>query len=419
MQEACATPGGVPPEQLMAIVRKEWAANVCAAGARQTGSDAPVVAAFRRAWDTTSNGQSISPDTAAKRAVQDSSEYREAHKKSIISIFSSICGHMPAPEVISQLAQMEDATEVAEAVVNMQDTSDKAESTPEEAEGSSVVHIAEAHDVPEPPEDKHEKEVDTDWMDAFAQAYGRDPMVHEYVLLRPLDIGLTEAASLHTECMHGMMRVFKQFLDTNLTEADFVKAFVPQILTEGMALVSRVRADALQEPQYRKAMLGRLSHLHAVLCGETLSEREADFLFDTQVKGKELPLDTDELNSLVIDFVNVGETIRRDIKGIFAAYLQRDAEVDEVEAWIPACRMTEGATERLKEQLADSHEFHSVLSDAISSQSPSMSRRDIFKTMAHLLHNCRAQLLNLSCPQDLQQIIAANLQHQDISCSSS
>ena len=60
-------------------------------------------------------------------------------------------------------------------------------------------------------------------------------------------------------------------------------------------------------------MVSRLSHLHAVLCGAELNAHEPEHIFLNDVLGQGLPLDTDELNEILVCFITRGKLIRNEI----------------------------------------------------------------------------------------------------------
>ena len=372
------------PMEITALVRQKWAELVSGVGARETTRDAPVMRAMASAFHQVSHGQ-CDFTSAVIEAIRGTDEWAHVHKDTIASMFKSMTGRLPSDEETTLLWDSHNTDELAERISDMQVDTDCL-SAEDDASRANMV--------------------DEDWMAEFERCYGRDSSVYEYVRLRPMNLDINTCATTHNECFHAMREVYRQYFDKALEERDFVKWYVPDVLTSGLTLVKDERNKALCTDTYCDAMLSRLSQLYAIMSGDKLSEKEVAHLFRERVKGKELPLDTEELNTIVAEYVSVGESLCAEIQDIFRAYLSRDAHYDETDAWLPRFRMEGGAHAALKRQLSSSHEFHSVIIDIVSECNTHMSRRDKFRILGEILSKHASELENLASADDIRALVA-------------
>jgi len=361
---------------LMKQVRAFWRDNVGAAGADDTGADAPVVKAFRSAWDATKNKQ-VEAGDAVSRAVWETPEYKHAHQGVVESVFLSIAHRKPSEHETKQFEGVHDAEDIAHKVLEIKEGSDSEESSSSQDAASPT-----SRDTGGP--DQSTPIVDENWLAQFRNAYGRDAFVHEYVLVRPMKQDLGELAARHKQSFRDLRSVHAKFLDDDLDEHTFVKVYVPRVY-HSRDVADEVRRGALVRPKYRSAMQSRLSSLHVVACGSELTEQESAYLFEKDVLEKQLPLDTDELNSIVAAFVRRGEEIEDEIRAITDIYLHREAEQDEVEAWRFKFRTLEGAESQLRREMVSRHEFHAVLTDTIRTRLPDVRSRELFERVTRAL----------------------------------
>ena len=376
------------PVEVTKVVRQQWADLVSVAGARETTRDAPVMRALANAFHRLSQGRGTDIASAVTEEIHNSDEWTSAHKDTITSMFLSMVGRPPSSQETTALWSTYDTDELADQISDMQPNSDSR---------------ARDEDSPMDPEDDA---VDDSWMANFEQCYGRDASVYEYIKLRPTSLDMTTCAQRHKECFAAMREVYRQYFDQVLEEREFVKRYVPVALTSGPSLVEDERDRALCTDAYRDAMLSRLSELYAMMSGDNLLDKEVAYLFEERVKGKQLPLDTEELNTIVAEYVNIGESLRAEIQKVFRAYMSRDAHTDEVDAWLPRFRMESGALKSLKSDLACSHEFHSVVTDIISSSNPHLSRREKFRILGEVLKVRAEDLRKLSSVDEIHALIS-------------
>jgi hypothetical protein len=383
--------GVANPGDVMKRVREYWGEHVSGLGSADTGPDAPVVQAFRSAWSAVQSGSSP-VDSAVSKAVQSTPQWKDAHRSAVEDIFMSITDRQPSEATLDEITKITDMDEVARRVVDLQAPSEDASSTRASANvcGGDV-----------PPE-LSQPMVDETWIEEFADCYGRDPFVHEYVLVRPIGGDLGVLGKAHHKAFERLRTVHSQYLDENLTEQDFVKTYVPRVY-HSQDVPDDVRRDALRRPQYRTAMESRLSSLHLVACGRELSQEEAKYLFEKDVLDKELPLDTDELNNVISAFVQRGEEVRVRVNKLMDLYLQRDADHDEVDVWVFPFRTQADAESSLRSTLISSNEFHAVLADNIRSHNVNIQTREVFRRLETALS--QADLASIESRYDLEDVL--------------
>lgn len=370
----------------MAHVRAFWEEHVSAHGAHNTGPDAAVVGAIRAAWESVQNGHE--PREAAAQAVRATDAWKAAHTAVVHRLYESITGREADQDTARALFNILDHDEIARRIL-------QAHSKASGSADSVALHCQDDAAGPglDPcRDDKVSREtqtasfVDTRWMAAFAKAYGRDPFVHEYVYVMPMEADLVDLAATHDRTCAQLMDVHRRFLDEDLSEGDIVKRYVPA-LYHGESLADDVKREALRRPEYRDAMSKRIGSLHLVMCGRELSDEESAYLFDHQIKGCELPLDTDDLNGVLIQFVSEGEAIRKRVSDIIQTYLAREADDDEITPWVFAWRTDAAGTEaRLRVRMIENREFHAVLADTLRADSGGSNKpRDIFAAVDRAL----------------------------------
>jgi hypothetical protein len=120
-------------------------------------------------------------------------------------------------------------------------------------------------------------------------------------------------------------------------------------------------------------------------CGCELSDEESKYLFEKDVLDEELPLDTEQLNDVVAAFVRRGEDIKEKVGSIFDIYLRREADRDEIDAWVFPFRTQSCAEADLRSELVSGHEFHSVLTDTIRDRIPELRSRELFRRLSEAL----------------------------------
>lgn len=343
------------PHDLLVKVRSAWSDLVGDGSHLDTAHDSALIQAFRTCWKKYEDlGRCGNVDEMVAATIMGTERWREVHVQRVTDMYHSIKGTDPSEYQVQRLLTVSDPEELAELIMGMD-----AEST--DAAPATTV--------------------DDEWIDEFCKWYKREPYVHEYIFLRGLDESLQDLARLHNDAFGAMAHVHVRYLGQEITEGEFVRRYVPSALLKP-EIADNVARDALGRPEYKRAMVGRLSHLHSVLCGTEPSSDEVQYLFETQVLHKGLPLDTEELNDIVAGFIYQGEEIGRHIQRLYLAYLARDAEPDEVDEWVFQLRSRpDDAMRELREHLSSSHEFHEVVANIIRNGVANIKTSDVFKRL--------------------------------------
>jgi len=222
--------------------------------------------------------------------------------------------------------------------------------------------------------------IDTEWLERFERAYGRDALVHEYILLRNLEDSDPETLyPLHVAAFERFEDMHRCYLNEHLCEADFVKRFVPAALLDD-TLVDAERDLILMSAEYKDNMCTRLDAIHRTLYGEPLLE--ADALFERRVRDARLTLQSSQLNDLVVEFAREGELLASQIANIYVDCLKREPDAWEVSSRLPEFRTdADTATRALKNSLVSSLEFQDVLKDEIRRQAPQLTNARLFRVL--------------------------------------
>ena len=376
----------------MEMVRSVWAEKVADGRETEVSPSAPVIQVFRACWSQLErSGHAQNIHQLIVDNVCATEEWRESNRSVASDMYESVFGQLPPLDVLDSLSRMQVTDDIAASVLDMH-------------ERGEIPH-AQQQDILDQPHQASAPEpecVDTEWMHAFAGAFHRDPFVHEYILLRRMDKSLEHMAAVHKQSFEQMRKVHAQYLDADLDERDFVKEYVPDIYMRE-DIVDCVRMGALEKPEYRNAMVSRLSHLHAVLCGAELNAHEAEHIFLNDVLGQGLPLDTDELNEILVCFITRGEQIRNRIRSIYHIYMRRDAESDEVDNWLHPFRVSDSSEDDLRKCLADSYEFHAVVAQVVKEHMPHARNPDVFREVSRVLQ--QEGLASLQDPAELDDLI--------------
>jgi hypothetical protein len=226
--------------------------------------------------------------------------------------------------------------------------------------------------------------VDESWIDEFIGAYGRHPHVHEYVHLRRLCKDLPSQAEEQREACSAVRDVHARYLDQNLSKADFARTYLLRSLNE-RDLAARVLKWAVHRPEYATAMKQRIAAVYESQSGDRLPDAEIEHVFDTTVFPSELPLDTDELNGVIRDYIRRGDEISAEIRRVFDLYLQREAQTEEVAEWHFRMRVDPSAKNSMRKKLVGSLEFHHVLGKTVRQQRPGVPAPQLFAVLASAL----------------------------------
>lgn len=334
-------------------------------------------------------GQFSSPSNAkmediVSQAIKSTDQWIDQQQCVIGDMYSAIHNCLPPPEYIPRLLQLDTPDDIASEIQKLPpltphpDYQDEAPPEP---------HL-----------------VDEEWMASFRIAFGREPYVYEYVHIRNMSgYTMDSLAETHATSFSEMQQVYSKYLDSSLSESDFVKRYVPAIYTNA-DIVQRTMSEALEMPEYRSAMTSRLKSIHEVVTGTPITEVGVDYLFEKDVLGKSLSLDTEVLTEIVAQYIEIGVEITAAIDTLYISFLDRRAETEEVQEWIHSFRIDENAPTLLRESLAGSHEFHSMLVDLIASMWPAKRKSERFSILKRLLDK---DLANLGLSQDLENAVVS------------
>lgn len=232
--------------------------------------------------------------------------------------------------------------------------------------------------------------VDDRFVDAFEAEYGRDPTVHEYVHVRNIiaETGLTlkEIHGVHFTAYAAFEEIYREYMDELLSESAFCKRFLPAALLDP-GLAERQRDTVLESQGYRRTMLDRLSSLHSMLFGESITEEEGEYMFEREVRSQRLALRSDKLNDIVVKFAEQTTRLYEHITDIYKATLGREPEDSEVREVLQSFRLWDKARaeSELRRTLTNSLEFREVLRLEIVKAKPDLSTAAVFRALETVL----------------------------------
>lgn len=253
------------------------------------------------------------------------------------------------------------------------------EPAPEQAATAPVEAVKETNDS-----------VDDRFVDAFEAEYGRDPTVHEYVHVRNImaDTGLSlkEIHGLHFTAYASFEEIYREYMDELLSESAFCKRFLPSALMDP-GLAERQRDTVLESQGYRRTMLDRLSSLHSMLFGESITEEEGEYMFEREVRSQRLALRSDKLNDIVVKFAEQTTRLFEHITDIYKATLGREPEDSEVREVLQSFRLLDKsrAESELRRTLTGSLEFREVLRLQIVQAKPELTTAAVFRALETVL----------------------------------
>jgi hypothetical protein len=237
---------------------------------------------------------------------------------------------------------------------------------------------------------KTKESVDDRFVDAFEAEYGRDPTVHEYVHVRNIvaDTGMSlkEIHGVHFTAYAAFEEIYREYMDELLSESAFCKRFLPAALLDS-GLAERQRDTVLESQGYRRTMLDRLSSLHSMLFGESITEEEGEYMFEREVRSQRLALRSDKLNDIVVRFAEQTTRLFEHITDIYKATLGRAPEDSEVREVLQSFRLWDKARaeSELRRTLTESLEFREVLRLEIVKAKPELTTAAVFRALETVL----------------------------------
>lgn len=312
-------------------------------------------------------------------AIRVDQEWVDFQKDRIVKV-ATMCDKELSEEDITKLMVFEGFDAIRVALESLDSTNAAPETTVAvdedtdyETEGSGST-ITEAAD-----------EVDETWLVDFEKAYGREAFVHEYVLLRRLDVPLTELYKTHFKMYQTITDIQRSYLDKHLTESEFVKKFVPAVLTDP-GVCDLHLSDVLSSSDYHDNMCNRLQTVHRALYGEPMTQDESSYLFTKKVLAEKLTLQCERLNDIVMDFAKETEKLGDKVVEVYMSWLNRLPDSWEIKESLPLFREDViKASSNLKETLVASLEFNDVLKRIIQDKAPEFTQAEVFRTLAKVL----------------------------------
>jgi hypothetical protein len=353
--------------KLLNRVRAKWAEDVDASGAWSDELTSGVLVTFKRLQ--AASGADPTDDEVAE-AVWASDEGVKKQRQMVDEVWALVSdGSAPPTNIYEALAPhktVEALTPAAEALY-----ADPAPRTITEEQTTAV---------------------DWAWSDAFAAEYGRDPRVPEYVYLRsraPVrgDPSVMRGlAAVHASAFAALSDVHREYLASELSEAQFVRSYVPAVYDNAAAVAEDAVMRVTESAAYAAAMRARLCHLYELLFDVPLAEGDAQYLFEVRVRSERMPLTTDRLDGLVTAFREEAEEHAADARSAYESLLLRAPTDREAKAQAVPYRIdARGARAALLEELVAGLEFADVVRRAVLAMHPDLAPPDVFAIVAKVV----------------------------------
>jgi hypothetical protein len=222
--------------------------------------------------------------------------------------------------------------------------------------------------------------IDHDWMDEFKEVYAREPLVYEYVYLRRMrETPIAEIYEKFTNVKSEIESIYTNYLDTQISDADFIKKFIPELF-DNSDLVEQTVHEITSSDEYANAMKKRLSQVHERLFS-TLDSSDAEYIFETRVKAERLAL-TEDLNLVVISFREETDKHNSMMAEIWMSVLKRMPCEQEMSKY--KARYRENSTyanEFVQKALLGSLEFSGVVKARIEEMYPDMPIYEVYNVV--------------------------------------
>ncbi len=344
---------------------------------------------------------------ALQDAVRTSPEYR-AYRAARVENVARMLGRTLTA---SQVAGLVDADDIDDLRARIEATSDEPpacepDPVPDEAAPEDSEPDSESEPESEP---GGQERVDDAFMRRFYDLYGRDATVYEYVHVRNLTatayLTLEAIRELHAAAWAALKVVHYDLLDDTLTEADFCKRYLPQALTDS-ELPARRRAEVLASEGYRSKMLARREKQHVTLLGEPATAEAAEYMFEREIRSRELSLQSEQVKDIVYAFGKRTVELHDVVCDIYRKVLGREPEEQESRAVLHGFRVDEpGARDALARELVQSLEYREVLRVEIVRVAPELSTPAVFRRLEAVL---KLPDLAILAPADAVGAVAAN-----------
>ena len=312
-----------------------------------------------------------------RAAVRASAEWQAWQTERVHKV-ADMCDVQLTDKQVQTLMDVDGVDALRAAIESIDDSGSEPDVKPERAE------------APPATAQKQKDAVDDRFVDAFEAEYGRDPTVHEYVHVRNIlaesAMTLKEVHGLHFTAYAAFEEIYREYMDELLSEPAFCKRFLPAALLDS-GLAERQRDTVLESQGYRRTMLDRLSSLHSMLFGESITEEEGEYMFEREVRSQRLALRSDKLNDIVVKFAEQTTRLFEHITDIYKATLGREPEDSEVREVLQSFRLWDKARaeSELRRLLTESLEFREVLRLQIVKEKPELTTAAVFRAMDRVL----------------------------------
>ena len=260
-----------------------------------------------------------------------------------------------------------------------------------------ILPAAEA--VPEIPEGPVTA-VDSEYVDAFEEVFGRPMLAREYFFwkrrfagTRELKQNIEEIHDKFVKAFQATSRLHRDYLDEPLLVSDFVKVHLEASAEVPLGVyIERLQARIVASDTYRIKMEANLQRAMTSMYDQTMADSDMVYVL-RRVRAKMLSLEDEELTSILSDYWTETDAIATKIHGAHQEILQRMAEPLEVSNKIRAYRVAiedsnqdpEAFFGELNRELLASLEFHDILKGALRAEKPSLTTSQLYSVLSRVL----------------------------------
>lgn len=384
--------------KVMKDLRALWEVEV---GTDATDIDSDLNVAYKAVI----NGNDASKE-AMLSCIRDTDAWRSRQVMVAESTFSLIKEREPTQHELDSLVCLNNVAEITDAINHLEEHMSEFYSNKDHITEDTDVMMG--GDIQTPSvfcgDENHGDDIviDHDWMDEFKAVYAREPLVYEYVYLRRMRE--TPIADLHekfTNVKSEIESIYTNYLDTQISDADFIKKFVPELF-DNPDLVEQTVHEITSSDEYAKAMKKRLSQVHERLFS-TLDSSDAEYIFETRVKAERLAL-TEDLNLVVISFREETDKHNSMMTEIWMSVLKRTPCEKEMSKY--KARYREDATyanQFVQKALLGSLEFSGVVKAKIEEMYPEMPIHEVYEVVKSvcddpdIINNALEDVIRTTC----------------------
>jgi hypothetical protein len=236
---------------------------------------------------------------------------------------------------------------------------------------------------------------------AFESVFGRNMTAQELALYQPflcgtkttqseadLEAFLRQQKQKHVDTLTSVQELTANYLDEQLTEADFIKRHLHKAFEPGF--VESFKSSILSSDEYKTKMCERVSKLYSSMYGETLDDDEVLYIFQ-KLQATQSDLMNEEMNGFLVDHKNDTDKITERIFNTYLETFEREPDAHEQHKYIQLYRSRasvefELVDSMVKDDLVASLEYHDVIKDKI--------RKHYFEVkQCHILQSVTYKLL--------------------------